>query len=73
MQSLFKQFEETFHLPALSIEFRYRQVEMSEIVAQKSINVASSIILINKHTECVWKPLGNFLSSKPNSSITHNS
>ena len=38
VQSLFNPFEETFHLPALSIEFRYSKVGMSEIVAQKSIN-----------------------------------
>ena len=72
MQSLFNPFEETFHLLALSIEFRYSKVGMSEIVAQKSINVAGSIILINNHAECVWIPLGGFLSSKPNNGITHN-
>lgn len=56
MQSLFDPFEETFHLPALSIEFRYSQVGMNEIVAQKSINVASSIILAIRYrlATCFW-------------------
>ena len=57
MLSLFDPFKETFHLPTLSIEFRYSQLGMSEIVVQKSINVAGSIILINNHAECVWIPL----------------
>lgn len=69
----FDSFEETFHQLVFSIEFRYSQVGMSEIIAQKSINVTSCIILINNYAGCVRIPFRGLLSCKSNSGITHSS